>query len=262
MCSACRCASFAHESTRNCPAMPGSASVRCPTTSTRGLVRRGPGRGPISSARSSGPSLPCGWNGWSWARERPTILEERLATADGLEHATDTEAGDEPFAARVLARYPDLELLSPEASAMFMAALTRLAVGEPRMALDEQRAARPRGRPAVASLPAAGGVGLPPRAALPDVFGLRGGDAARAERPHAGAGRRRSDRRPRGLAPARAAQLSQRRVPGTRPLGGRNSRGRIDSPHRVVAGSGGCGVVVRVMAGIAASPPAAERSDA
>ncbi len=56
----------------------------------------------------------------------PTIMAERLA------------APEEPsFAARVLARYPDLELLSPEASALFMAALTRLAMGEPEMALDE-----------------------------------------------------------------------------------------------------------------------------
>ena len=39
----------------------------------------------------------------------------------------------------MLARYPDLELLSPEASALFMAALTRLAVGEPDMALDEEQ---------------------------------------------------------------------------------------------------------------------------
>ena len=37
----------------------------------------------------------------------------------------------------MLQRYPDLELLSPEASALFMAALTRLAMGEPDMELDE-----------------------------------------------------------------------------------------------------------------------------
>ncbi len=37
----------------------------------------------------------------------------------------------------MLERCPDLELLSPEASALFMGALTRYAVGEPRMALAE-----------------------------------------------------------------------------------------------------------------------------
>ena len=56
----------------------------------------------------------------------PTTIAERLAASEGPS-----------FAARVLARYPDLELLSPEASALFMAALTRLAMGEPKLALDE-----------------------------------------------------------------------------------------------------------------------------
>lgn len=56
----------------------------------------------------------------------PTTIAERLAAPEGPS-----------FAARVLARYPDLELLSPEASALFMAALTRLAMGEPKLALDE-----------------------------------------------------------------------------------------------------------------------------
>ncbi|MCY3600736.1 MAG: hypothetical protein OXN85_12290 [Gemmatimonadetes bacterium] len=58
----------------------------------------------------------------------PTTLAQRLAAPEGLEPS---------FASRVLARYPDLELLSPEASALFMAALTRLAMGEPKLALDE-----------------------------------------------------------------------------------------------------------------------------
>ncbi len=56
----------------------------------------------------------------------PTTIAEQLAAPEGLS-----------FAARVLARYPDLELLSPEASALFMAALTRMAMGEPKLALDE-----------------------------------------------------------------------------------------------------------------------------
>lgn len=64
----------------------------------------------------------------------PTVLGEELSAPEGLEAVAQREGG---FAARVLARYPDLELLSPEASALFMAALTRLAMGEPEMALDE-----------------------------------------------------------------------------------------------------------------------------
>ncbi|MDE2878856.1 hypothetical protein [Candidatus Palauibacter soopunensis] len=68
----------------------------------------------------------------------PTTIAERLAAPEGLETKAGSPAdGERSFATRVLARYPDLELLSPEASALFMAALTRLAMGEPKLALDE-----------------------------------------------------------------------------------------------------------------------------
>lgn len=71
----------------------------------------------------------------------PTELAQRLATPDGLEAAVGPAAAREPgggaLARRVLERCPDLELLSPEASALFMGALTRYAVGEPNMALAE-----------------------------------------------------------------------------------------------------------------------------
>jgi len=68
----------------------------------------------------------------------PTTIAERLAAPEGLETKAGSSTGeDRSFAVRVLARYPDLELLSPEASALFMAALTRLAMGEPKLALDE-----------------------------------------------------------------------------------------------------------------------------
>ncbi len=68
----------------------------------------------------------------------PTTIAERLAAPEGLETKAGSSTGEESsFAIRVLARYPDLELLSPEASALFMAALTRLAMGEPELALDE-----------------------------------------------------------------------------------------------------------------------------
>lgn len=76
----------------------------------------------------------------------PTRLAARLASPEGIEAAArDGEraapaAGEEPsLAARVLDRYPDLELLAPEASALFMGALTRYAMGEPEMAIDEAR---------------------------------------------------------------------------------------------------------------------------
>jgi len=69
----------------------------------------------------------------------PTTIAERLAAPEGLETKAGSATGEDPsFAARVLARHPDLELLSPEASALFMAALTRLAMGEPKLALDEK----------------------------------------------------------------------------------------------------------------------------
>jgi len=69
----------------------------------------------------------------------PTTIAERLAAPEGLETKAGSATGEDPsFAARVLARHPDLELLSPEASALFMAALTRLAMGEPELALDEK----------------------------------------------------------------------------------------------------------------------------
>jgi len=67
-----------------------------------------------------------------WAADRTA---QRLASPDGIEGRADPAGG---FAARVLERYPDIELLAPEASALLMAALTRLAMGEPEMALDEE----------------------------------------------------------------------------------------------------------------------------
>lgn len=63
---------------------------------------------------------------------QPTDVGELLASPEGLD-----EAGGGGFGARVLERYPDIELLPPEGSALFMAALTRLAMGEPDKALDE-----------------------------------------------------------------------------------------------------------------------------
>ncbi|MDX1578150.1 MAG: hypothetical protein R3266_06685 [Gemmatimonadota bacterium] len=80
---------------------------------------------------------------WLIAGEgRPTETAERLASPEGLEAKAEGGASAAPvhgggFARRALDRYPDLELLAPEASALFMAALTRLAMSEPELALDE-----------------------------------------------------------------------------------------------------------------------------
>ncbi|MFV1986791.1 MAG: hypothetical protein ACC682_05900 [Gemmatimonadota bacterium] len=65
---------------------------------------------------------------------QPTEVAELLASPDGLEV---TGGGLSGFGARVIERYPDIELLPPEGAALFMAALTRLAMGEPDKALDE-----------------------------------------------------------------------------------------------------------------------------
>jgi hypothetical protein len=75
----------------------------------------------------------------------PTELAERLASPEGLESdsGADSRESGEPveggaltFSERVLARYPDLELMAPEASALFMGGLTRYAMGEPQLELD------------------------------------------------------------------------------------------------------------------------------
>lgn len=74
---------------------------------------------------------------------QPTEVAESLASPEGIEaRAQETDASTREgsrFAAQVLKRYPDLELLSPEASALFMAGLTRIAMGEPDMAIDEEQ---------------------------------------------------------------------------------------------------------------------------
>ena len=101
-----------------------------------GRSRAGPRAEFIGALKRAFPPLRLEW--LILGEGAPTTIEERLAAPEGLEGKAGDEEG-ETFAARVLERYPDLELLAPEASAMFMAALTRLAMGEPEMALDEPR---------------------------------------------------------------------------------------------------------------------------
>lgn len=107
---------------------PGSAS------------RGGPRSDFIMALKTAFPELRLDW--LLCGAGEPTELAQRLAAPGGLEsEGADRGAGGErgaaSFAERVLRRYPDLELLAPEASALFMGALTRYAMGEPKMELDE-----------------------------------------------------------------------------------------------------------------------------
>ena len=106
--------------------------------SSRDTPRPGPRAEFLAALKGAFPEIRLEW--LILGQGQPTVVAERLAAPEGMEaraEETDASAGGSPFAARVLAHYPDLELLSPEASALFMAALTRLAMGEPDMALDE-----------------------------------------------------------------------------------------------------------------------------
>lgn len=97
-----------------------------------GARRAGPRVEFLVALKRAFPDLRLEW--LMFGEGQPTEMAERLAAPEGLEAGAAAEGG---FAARVLERHPDLELLSPEASALFMAALTRLAMGEPEAALDE-----------------------------------------------------------------------------------------------------------------------------
>ncbi len=127
--------------------LPAGAGLSLGTLSNyerapEGTRRPGPRAEFIAALKRAFPEIRLEW--LILGEGQPTVVGERLASPDGMEARIEAEDDDSsttrgsPFAARVLARYPDLELLSPEASALFMAALTRLAMGEPDMALDEE----------------------------------------------------------------------------------------------------------------------------
>ena len=99
-----------------------------------GTRRPGPRIEFLGALRAAFPQVRLEWV--MFGEGQPTRTAERLAAPAGLEAGL---ADPDGFAARVLHRYPDLELLAPEGSSLFMAALTRLAMGEPDMALDEER---------------------------------------------------------------------------------------------------------------------------
>jgi len=100
--------------------------------SESGARRAGPRVEFLSALKEAFPEIRLEW--LVLGTGQPTEIAERLASPQGLEARTAPPDG---FATRVLQRYPDLELLPPEGSALFMAALTRVAMGEPEMALDE-----------------------------------------------------------------------------------------------------------------------------
>ena len=97
-----------------------------------GARRAGPRVEFLSALKKAFPEARIEW--LVFGSGEPTEIAERLASPQGIEAKTGQADG---FAERVLDRYPDIELLPPEGSALFMAALTRLAMGEPKMALDE-----------------------------------------------------------------------------------------------------------------------------
>lgn len=103
-------------------------------------ARGGPRSDFIEALKQAFPELRLDW--LVCGVGEPSELAQRLAAPGGLESAADAEpdaaAGTGgSITSRIVHRYPDLELLSPEASALFMGALTRYAMGEPRMELDE-----------------------------------------------------------------------------------------------------------------------------
>lgn len=63
---------------------------------------------------------------------------EPTLVGDGVAAVARRVERDGGLAGRVVETYQDLELLSPEASALFIAVLTRYAMGEPEMALGEK----------------------------------------------------------------------------------------------------------------------------
>lgn len=100
-----------------------------------GGSRAGPRAGYLAALKRAFPDLRIPW--LLLGEGQPTELGQRVGTAADLEGAA--AGGEGTLAARILARFPDLELLPPEGSALFTGALTRYATGVPEMDLDEER---------------------------------------------------------------------------------------------------------------------------
>lgn len=97
--------------------------------------RAGPRAEYVSALKRAFPELRLPW--LLLGEGRPTELAERVGGDGDLERAADGR-GKDGLAARILERYPDLELLPPEASALFTGALTRWVMGAPEADLDEE----------------------------------------------------------------------------------------------------------------------------
>lgn len=129
--------------------LPPAARVSLGTVSNyeRESPSGGGGAGPraefLAALKRAFPELRLAW--LLLGEGEPTELAERLAAARELTAAGSAETGDgsapgasgDALGALILRSYPDLDLLAPEASALFVAALTRYAMGEPRMRLTE-----------------------------------------------------------------------------------------------------------------------------
>lgn len=100
---------------------------------TSGASRGGPRAGFLGALKRAFPELRLPW--LLLGEGPPTELGDRTRALAGREGAAGPDGG---LAGRLRAEHPDLELLSAEASALFVGALTRYATGEPRMNLDEE----------------------------------------------------------------------------------------------------------------------------
>ncbi|MDX1396014.1 MAG: hypothetical protein R3195_16650 [Gemmatimonadota bacterium] len=95
-----------------------------------GTRRAGPRAEFLAALKHAFPQIRLDWV--LFGEGQATEVAERLAAPDGLERT-----GGSAFASQVLERHPDIGLLPPEGAALFMAALTRLAMGERDGKLDE-----------------------------------------------------------------------------------------------------------------------------
>jgi hypothetical protein len=106
--------------------------------------RAGPRAEFVAGLKRAYPELRLAW--LLLGEGEPTALAHTLVRDGGLESGEGpSEEGDVEegpavsLTTRILASYTDLELLAPEASALFTAALTRYAMGEPSMEIDEEQ---------------------------------------------------------------------------------------------------------------------------
>lgn len=88
----------------------------------------------VAAVKAAFPEIRLAW--LLTGEGEPSAVGQRVLETAGPDGPTGDPAS---LGGRVLAAHPDLALLSPEASALFLGALTRYAMAEPGMALDEGR---------------------------------------------------------------------------------------------------------------------------